>query len=112
VTVNGRYPDAEVIVTFADGWSYSKTRMAKFQADGGLSSVPPLPKPPKDMDVVVPQKEDVQLIMSEFEVSKPIAEKALVQAQGDLKKALEILIGVPQKEQTKEDVEDGPSEVP
>jgi hypothetical protein len=50
--------------------------------------------------------------MSEFEVSKPIAEKALVQAQGDLKKALEILIGVPQKEQTKEDVEDGPSEVP
>ena len=49
---------------FADGWSYSKTRMAKFQADGGLSTVPPLPKPPKDKDAVVPKKEDVQLIVS------------------------------------------------
>jgi len=98
-TVNGRYADAEVIVTFSDGWSYSKTRMAKFQEDGGLSSVPPLSKPPREKEVVVPKKEDVQLIMTEFEVSKPVAEKALVQAKGNLKKALEILIGVPQKEE-------------
>lgn len=99
--------------------------MAKFQGEGGLSSVPPLPKPPKDKDTVVPTKEDVQLIvsprlldmprtivlkihchciiqMSEFEVSKPVAEKALVQAKGDLKKALEIMIGVPQQEEVKE----------
>ena len=101
--------------------------MARFQAEGGLSSVPPLPKPPKDKDAVVPMKEDVQLIvsarllnmpcgivlkeyyhciiqMSEFEVSKAVAEKVLVQAKGDLKKALEILIGVPQQEEVKGEV--------
>jgi len=106
--------------------------MAKFQGEGGLSSVPPLPKPPKDKDAVVPKKEDVQLIvsprslarhasrycsnichciiiiiqMSEFEVSKPVAERALVQAKGNLKNALEILIGVPQKEEVKEEVKE------
>ena len=103
--------------------------MAKFQAEGGISSVPPLPKPPKDKDTVVPTKEDVQLIvsprfarhashycsksyyhciiqMSEFEVSKPVAEKVLVQAKGNLKKALEILIGVPQQEEVKEEVKE------
>lgn len=41
--------------------------------------------------------------MSEFEVTKPVAEKALVQAKGNLKKALEILVGVPQKEEEKEE---------
>ena len=44
--------------------------------------------------------------MSEFEVSKPVAEKALVQAKGNLKKALEILIDVPQKEEVKEEVKE------
>ena len=41
--------------------------------------------------------------MSEFEVTKPVAEKALIQAKGNLKKALEILIGVPQEEEGKEE---------
>lgn len=49
---------------FSDGWSYSKTRIAKFQAEGGLTSVPPLPKPPKEKEAVIPKKEDVQLIVS------------------------------------------------
>ena len=44
--------------------------------------------------------------MSEFEVSKPVAEKALVQAKGNLKKALEVLIGVPQTEEVKEEVKE------
>lgn len=44
--------------------------------------------------------------MSEFEVSKPVAEKALVQAKGDLKKALEILIGVPQREEVEDEAKE------
>jgi len=44
--------------------------------------------------------------MSEFEVSKPVAEKVLVQAKGNLKKALEILIGVPQNEEAKEEAKE------
>ena len=44
--------------------------------------------------------------MSEFEVSKPVAEKALVQAKGNLKKALEILVGLPQNEEVKQEAKE------
>lgn len=44
--------------------------------------------------------------MSEFEVSKPVAEKALVQAKGNLKKALETLVGLPQKDEVKQEAKE------
>ncbi|KAG8759990.1 hypothetical protein FRC14_004432 [Serendipita sp. 396] len=99
--VNGRYPDAEVIVTFGDGWSYSKTKMEQFRAAGGFEKLKePQTQKEKPTGTVVPKKEDVKKLMSEMEISKSLAESALVAVNGDLKAAFEWLIYGPASETT------------
>ncbi|KAG8835286.1 hypothetical protein FRC17_004330 [Serendipita sp. 399] len=62
--VNGRYPDAEVIVTFGDGWSYSKTKMEQFRAAGGFEKLKePQIQKEKSTNIVVPKKEDVKKLV-------------------------------------------------
>ncbi|KAJ3478110.1 hypothetical protein NLI96_g9995 [Meripilus lineatus] len=84
---NGR-ADPEVIVNFADGLSYSKTKLEEAYRNGLLEK--PV-KPPKVTGVPA-KKDDVELIVQELEIPKARAEKALVEHHGDVAKALEALI--------------------
>ncbi|GLB34613.1 hypothetical protein LshimejAT787_0201780 [Lyophyllum shimeji] len=87
---NGR-PEPEVIMNFADGFSYSKNRMEEaFRAGGILDRAPT--KPAKDPAVTALKREDVDLIIQEFEIARPRAEKALAENGGDVVKTLLALI--------------------
>ncbi|PVG02759.1 hypothetical protein CPB86DRAFT_780176 [Serendipita vermifera] len=91
--VNGRYPDAEVIVTFGDGWSYSKTKMDEFRVTDGFKKIAEAAQPEKETpSTVAIKKEDVKLLMTELEIPKSVAEKVLRAANGDVKAAFERLI--------------------
>ncbi|CAG7845933.1 SubName: Full=Uncharacterized protein {ECO:0000313/EMBL:CCA77991.1} [Serendipita indica DSM 11827] len=90
--VNGRFPEAEVIVTFGDGWSYSKTKMELFRAAGGFDKLKENQPAKAAAPSVVPKKEDVKKLMAEMEIPKSLAESTLVAANGDLKRAYELLI--------------------
>jgi len=82
------YSQPEVIINFADGFAYSKQRMEEV-FKSGLFDKPPA-KPPKEVYSV--KKDDVELIMKEFEIPKIQAERALHAAGGDLAKALQNLV--------------------
>ncbi|KAF8517513.1 hypothetical protein BU17DRAFT_49671 [Hysterangium stoloniferum] len=85
--INDR-PGPEVIVNFGDGFAYSKQRMDEaFRS--GLFDKPPS-KAPKEVHAA--KKEDVELIMNEFEISRLQAERALAAANGDVVKALKDLV--------------------
>ncbi|KAG5644242.1 hypothetical protein DXG03_008837 [Asterophora parasitica] len=91
---NGR-PEAEVIMNFNDGFSYSKGKMEEaFRPGGILEKVPQAvgAKPVKDAAVAALKKDDIDLVVREFEIPRAQAEKALVENGGDLVKTLSALI--------------------
>ncbi|KIJ44320.1 hypothetical protein M422DRAFT_208011 [Sphaerobolus stellatus SS14] len=81
--------EPEVIVNFADGFSYSKQRMEDAFRNSGIFDKAPT-KAPKEVHHV--KKEDVEVIVRELEIPRIQAERALDAAGGDLKKALETLV--------------------
>ncbi|KAJ3725131.1 hypothetical protein C8R42DRAFT_718623 [Lentinula raphanica] len=86
---NGR-PEPEVIMNFNDGYSYTK---AKFDAAcfAILENGPV--KAAKDTKPA-PKKEDVDLIVNEFEISRAQAEKALTENDRDVVKTMHVLINL------------------
>jgi len=76
-----------VIANFADGLSYSKTKLEELFRAGFFE-----PKFKKKAAVPSQKKEDVEFLMKEFEVSKAVAEKALIQNEGDLDRAVNFMI--------------------
>ncbi|KAF8349376.1 hypothetical protein F5887DRAFT_1070703 [Amanita rubescens] len=87
---NGR-PELEVIANFIDGFSYSKGKLEEaFRPGGFLEKAPP--KPHKEALPSFVKKEDVELIIHEFEIPRQKAEKILVDHEGDIGKALRALI--------------------
>jgi len=85
---NGRL-ESEVIVNFADGLAYSKAKLEDAFRNGLLDK--PV-KPPKEITGVSVKRDDVDLIVHEFDLPRGQAEKALVEAGGDVTKALMTLI--------------------
>ncbi|KAF9038316.1 hypothetical protein BDZ89DRAFT_945760 [Hymenopellis radicata] len=81
----------EVIVNYQDGFSYSKGKMETALLPGGLLDKPPV-KATKDPHAASIKKEDIDVIVNEFELSRPQAEKVLLQHGGDLLVALKALI--------------------
>ncbi|KAG8853886.1 hypothetical protein FRB96_007895 [Tulasnella sp. 330] len=86
-SMNGR-PEPEVIVQFQDGGHYySKGRLEKAL----LSVISEAPKP-SQKEVFKCKKEDVDVIVNEFEIPRAKAEKVLTKHDGDLQKTLVALI--------------------
>jgi len=82
-------------VNFADGpegFSYSKGRLEDaFRVGGVLEKAPT--KPPKDPTAAhIAKREDVDLIVHEFDLTRPQAEKALLEHGGNLEKTLQAMI--------------------
>ncbi|KAF9014132.1 hypothetical protein BDQ17DRAFT_1342139 [Cyathus striatus] len=87
---NGR-TEPNVIANFADGLSYSKTRLEETYRSGGLLDKAPS-KMPKNPALAALKKEDIDLLIHEFEITRGEAEKILVENDGDLTKTLETFI--------------------
>ncbi|EGN95696.1 hypothetical protein SERLA73DRAFT_186877 [Serpula lacrymans var. lacrymans S7.3] len=85
---NGR-PEPEVIVNFSDGMSYSKAKLEDAVRNIVLDRQPP-PKTTKDAAVV--KREDVDIIINEFEIPRSQAEKVLAEHGGDISNALRTLV--------------------
>jgi len=85
---NGRIGDPEVIVNFNDGFAYSKGKMEEVFRSGLFDRQPT--KPTKE--ITLAKREDVDLIVHEFEIPRAQAEKALIEKGGDLEQALRALI--------------------
>ncbi|OJA18008.1 hypothetical protein AZE42_05759 [Rhizopogon vesiculosus] len=88
VVRNGR-GESEVLATFSDGYQYSKTKLEE-----SLHKVAALrqAKPVKDTAASTVKREDVDLIVNELGIPRTNAEKALLESEGDLEKALRALI--------------------
>ncbi|KAF7311181.1 hypothetical protein MKEN_01019600 [Mycena kentingensis (nom. inval.)] len=92
-TRNGR-PEPEVIMNFTDGFSYAKGAMAEaFREIADKPPVlqhanPPLTKAQRELA----KKEDVDIIVAEFEIPRAQAERLLVEHQGKLQDALRALL--------------------
>ncbi|KAJ6526294.1 hypothetical protein DFH09DRAFT_936247 [Mycena vulgaris] len=94
---NGR-PEPEVIMNYTDGFSYVKGAMQEAFRPGGilekppavLHATPPLTKAQRDTI----RREDVDLIVSEFEIPKVQAERVLVEHKGNVTDALRSLVGL------------------
>ncbi|KAF9227593.1 hypothetical protein BS17DRAFT_746199 [Gyrodon lividus] len=83
---NGREP--EVIAQFNDGYFYSKTKL-----DASLRELVVDRKSAKSLkNQVVVKKDDVDLIVKEFDIPHTQAEKVLSENGGDLDKALRALV--------------------
>ncbi|KAI0034057.1 hypothetical protein K488DRAFT_84392 [Vararia minispora EC-137] len=80
------YPEAEVIVGFADGLSYSKAKLEE-----ALRIVLDRPAAAKAKASAF-KKEDVDLLVNELDISRGQAEKALAEHDGDVQKALHSLV--------------------
>jgi len=80
-------PEPEVIASFADGHSYSKSKMEEIFRSGALDKLPSKPK-----EISHAKREDVDLIVHELEIPRAEAERALTEANGDISKALSRLI--------------------
>ncbi|KAG5338803.1 hypothetical protein C0989_006187 [Termitomyces sp. Mn162] len=78
-------------IQFADGFSYSKGRMEEAFRAGGLLDKAPT-KAAKDPAIATLKRDDVDLIIHEFEITRPQAEKVLVENGGDLAKTLLVLV--------------------
>ncbi|KAJ7685690.1 hypothetical protein DFH06DRAFT_1463666 [Mycena polygramma] len=96
-STNGR-PQAEVIMNFNDGFSYVKAAMAEAFIPGGILDKPPAvihsakPLTKQQRDMV--RKEDVKLIVTEFEIPEAQAERVLVEHKGNVSDALRALVGL------------------
>ncbi|RPD66538.1 hypothetical protein L226DRAFT_530629 [Lentinus tigrinus ALCF2SS1-7] len=86
---NGRLPEPEVIANFLDGNSYSKGKLD--EAFRALRLDKPYPKHAKAGPSHF-KAEDIELLIQEFELTRPQAEKELAEADGDVAKALQHLI--------------------
>ncbi|KZP17854.1 hypothetical protein FIBSPDRAFT_956790 [Athelia psychrophila] len=86
---NGR--DPEVIVNFADGFSYSKGKLEEVFRSGALER--DTTKVVKDLSLA--KRENVDLIVHEFEIPRVQAEKLLIAHGGDVNEALRALITPP-----------------
>ncbi|KAF8559847.1 hypothetical protein OG21DRAFT_1480566 [Imleria badia] len=83
---NGR--EAEVIAQFNDGYSYSKTKL-----DASLRELVQDRKSVKSVKgQVAVKKDDVDLVMKEFDITQAQAEKALSENEGDLDRTLLALV--------------------
>ncbi|KDR73696.1 hypothetical protein GALMADRAFT_251497 [Galerina marginata CBS 339.88] len=95
---NGRL-ESEVIMNYADGFAYSKHKLEEaFRAGGFLDKAPaklPALAHAKDPNSPFPKREDVDLIVHEFEISRVQAEKVLSENGGDVGKALRALVAAP-----------------
>ncbi|KAF6763759.1 hypothetical protein DFP72DRAFT_873320, partial [Ephemerocybe angulata] len=76
---------------YADGFAYSKGKMEDAFREGGVLDKAPV-KPHKNPAIASLKKEDIDLVMTEFEITRPKAEKVLVENGGDVKKALSFLV--------------------
>ncbi|KAG5636283.1 hypothetical protein H0H81_008538 [Sphagnurus paluster] len=90
---NGR-PEPEVIMNFADGFSYSKGKMEEAFRPGGLLEKAAPAKAAKDPAVAALKRDDIDLVVHEFEIPRAQAEKALVENGGDLEKTLRALVNL------------------
>ncbi|KAJ7481098.1 hypothetical protein B0H11DRAFT_2024183 [Mycena galericulata] len=95
---NGR-PEPEVIMNYNDGFSYTKAAMAEAFRPGGIlerppavshTAAPPLTKAQREAI----KREDVELIVSEFEIPKAQAERVLAEHKGSVVDALRALMGL------------------
>jgi len=86
-TPNGRL-EAEVIANFGDGQAYSKNRMEEALTSGILEK----PLQIQDTSAFKPKTADVDLIVSELEIPRVKAEKALAASKGDIVEALKSLV--------------------
>jgi len=86
MSTNGREP--EVIVNFADGYAYSKGKLEEAFRSGIFDK----PPPKVSKETYNAKKEDVDLIVSELEIPRIDAERALHENQGDVVKALLLLM--------------------
>jgi len=77
-------------VNFADGWAYSKGKMEEIMRSGVLELDVKHTK--KEGPIAGLKKEDVDVIMKEFEIPRVHAEKALQKNGGDLEKTLVALV--------------------
>jgi len=97
---NGRL-EPEVIVNYADGFAYSKHKMEEAFRAGGFLDKPPAKSPhcaptaTKDAALPPPKREDIDLIIHEFEITRGEAERVLSENGGDLTKALTSLVTPP-----------------
>ncbi|CAA7270970.1 unnamed protein product [Cyclocybe aegerita] len=92
---NGR-SEPEVIVNYGDGFAYSKHKMEEAFRPGGFLEKPPAkPAAIKDPSAPVLKREDVDLIVREFEIPRANAEKVLSENGGDITKALRALAAAP-----------------
>ncbi|KAJ3570231.1 hypothetical protein NP233_g4549 [Leucocoprinus birnbaumii] len=87
---NGR-PEPEVIMNFVDGYSYVKARLEDAYRAGGILEKPPA-KAPRDPSLASLKREDVDLVVHEFEITRAQAEKALLENGGDLGRTIRALI--------------------
>ncbi|KAI0277722.1 hypothetical protein BGY98DRAFT_978402 [Russula aff. rugulosa BPL654] len=81
------HPEPEVIVNYADGYAYSKS---KFEEGLRVVLADKPAKPAKTHSGL--KKEDIDLIVSELEIPRAQAEKALLENDGDITKTLQALI--------------------
>ncbi|KAL0565640.1 hypothetical protein V5O48_016379 [Marasmius crinis-equi] len=84
---NGTRPEPEVIMNFADGFSYVKAKL-----DEAYIKVIGPDLPSNQTQKVQCKKEDVDLLMNEFEISRAQAEKALSANDKDVAKTIQALI--------------------
>ncbi|KIK61840.1 hypothetical protein GYMLUDRAFT_42261 [Collybiopsis luxurians FD-317 M1] len=96
---NGR-PEPEVIMNFSDGYSYSKSKLdaACFaileHTPSQIKAAAALKDGKDGKDVKPPRKEDIDLIVNEFEIPRSRAEKALLENDKDVVKTMHALIGL------------------
>ncbi|KAJ7080401.1 hypothetical protein B0H15DRAFT_486410 [Mycena belliarum] len=94
---NGR-PEPEVIVNYSDGFSYVKGAMQEAFRPGGILEKPPTvlhsatPLTKTQRDTI--RREDVELIVTEFEIPKAQAERVLFEHKGNVTDALRSLVGL------------------
>ncbi|KAF9261439.1 hypothetical protein L218DRAFT_961439 [Marasmius fiardii PR-910] len=84
-------PEPEVIMSFADGFSYVKAKL-----DEAYIAVIGQDLPASQNPKVQYKKEDVDLLMNEFEMSRAQAEKALSANEKDIVKTVQALIRAPE----------------
>ncbi|KXN80966.1 hypothetical protein AN958_06529 [Leucoagaricus sp. SymC.cos] len=87
---NGR-PEPEVIMNFVDGFSYVKAYVEDAYRAGGILEKPPA-KAARDPALASLKREDIDLVVHEFEITRAQAEKALVENGGDVGRTIRALI--------------------
>ncbi|KAF8605449.1 hypothetical protein BDV93DRAFT_554817 [Ceratobasidium sp. AG-I] len=83
-------PEAEVIINFQDGYSYSKGRMDAALTSGIFDKVPEK----KVSDYPGLSKADIKLVQTEMELTEVQAKKVLGENKGDVVKTLLSLVSV------------------